>query len=59
MNLPDKKQEEYLKRLKGANEVTFSDLIIPMPKMCNEVSYDEEKKNYRSKGMRRSREAVK
>ena len=43
MNKPDKKQKECLKRLKTANAATFSDFIIPTPKMCDEVSYDEEK----------------
>ena len=58
MNMPDKKQDECMKKLKAYNTATFSESIIPMPKMCDDTSYDEKKKGYRSEGMRRSREAV-
>ena len=52
--MPNKKQEECLKRLKAAKTATFSDFIIPMPKIC-----DKEKKTYWSDCMRRSKEAAK
>ena len=58
MNMTDKKQEECIKKLKAYNTATFSEAFIPTPKMCDNTSYDEEKKGYWSEGMRRSREAV-
>ena len=58
MNMPDKKQDDCLKRLKAHNTATFSESIILTPNMCDDISYDEEKKGYRSEGMRKSREAV-
>ena len=45
--------------MRAANAATFSDdFVIPTTKMCDNVSYEEEKKNYRSECMRRLREAV-
>ena len=58
MNMTDKKQEECIKKLKTYNSATFSEAYIPTAKMCDDTSYDKEKKGYRSEGMRRSREAV-
>ena len=58
MNMTDKMQEECIKKLKANNSATFSEAYIPTTKMCDDTSYDQEKKGYRSKGMRRSREAV-
>ena len=46
MNMPDKKQDKCLKKLKAYNMATFSESIIPTPKMCNDTSYDKEKKGY-------------
>ena len=47
-----------MRKVKAYNTVTFSESIIPTPRMCDDTSYDEEKKGYTSEGMRRSREAV-
>ena len=58
MNMTDKMQEECIKKLKAYNSATFSEAFIPTTKMCDNISYDEEKKGYRSEGMRRSRQAV-
>jgi hypothetical protein len=46
MNMTDKKQDECMRKVKAYNTVTFSESIIPTPKMCDDTSYDKEKKGY-------------
>ena len=58
MNMPEKKQDECMKKLMVYNMATFSESIIPTPKMCDDTSYDEEKKGYQSGRIRRLREAA-
>ena len=58
MNKPEKKQDLVLQNRRADNASALSDdLVIPTPAMCNEVSYEEEKKKYQNEGMRRTKEA--
>ena len=47
MNMPEKKQDLVHKRMETVNSSAIhGDLCIPTMAMCNEVSYDEEAKNF-------------
>ena len=58
MNMPEKKQDLVLKKMETLNSSAIhGDLCISTMSMCDEVSYDEEAKNFRNEGMRKMKEA--
>ena len=55
----EKKMESVLKRMYRENPLASNttELCLPTMQMCDDVSREEEAKNYRNKGMRRTKEA--
>ena len=56
MNMPEKKMETVLKKMEASNSMASNsmELCVPTMQMCDEVSRDEETKNYRNEGMRKT-----
>ena len=59
MNMPERKMEVVLKKMYTANPMASNSMepCLPTMQMCNNVSRDEEAKNYMNKGMRKAKEA--
>ena len=59
MNMPEKKMESVLKRMDRENPMATNTTALSLPtvQMCDAVSREEEAKQYRNKGMRRTKEA--
>ena len=59
MNMPEKKMDAVLKKMENKNPMATntSTLCLPTVRMCDTISRDEEAKQYRNEGMRRTKEA--
>ena len=55
--MPEKKMKSVLKRMHRDNPRASTELCLPTMQMCDEVSREEEAKQYMNEGMRRTKEA--